>query len=82
MTGVVDAEDTVGDTGAVVDGEDTVGDTGGVIPGTTCKICKELTVYGPMFPLSTALLSSEIPSSKVTRILKCSAKKTITLPFL
>jgi len=28
VTGVVDAEDTVGDTGAVVDAEDTVGDTG------------------------------------------------------
>ena len=45
-------------------------------------IFRSLTVYGPMIPLSTAVLSSKSPSSVARGVLKKSAKETITLPLL
>ena len=45
-------------------------------------IFRSLTVYGPMIPLSTAVLSSKSPSSVARDVLKKSAKETITLPLL
>ena len=45
-------------------------------------IFRSLTVYGPMIPLSIAVLSSKSPSSVARGVLKKSAKETITLPLL